>query len=251
MTEAKPPVFRRIIDIVNHTESDGGRVRVALEDDYHHFRVQVDYSNGRVLDVSGEAFRSPYTICGEANAVLPQLRGMALSPNSVAAARFGDQRQHCTHMLDEAGLAVAAAANGIARRRYEIEVPRHIDGCTHARLWRDGTQYLEWDVREYTIESPPPYAGLNLGRGMSRWVQDNLNDEQAEAALVLRRCAMISLGRLHNLDLEVHAKSSGFCYAQQAHRAEQALRVKGSTLDFSDKRGALIASDRNWLDESA
>lgn len=245
------PVFRRTIEISNHVKVDGGRVRVALEDDYHHFRVQLDYADNHVSDATGEAFRTPYTACGGATAVLTQLQGMPLTTDSVAVTRYGDQRQHCTHMLDEAGLAIAAAAAGTPHRLYHIEVPRHVDGVTHPRLWRNGEPLLQWAVSDNVIESPPPYEDLPLGAGMSRWVQDNLEPDIAEAALVLRRCAMIALGRLRNLDLEKHARNSGHCYAQQPHRAEHALRVKGSTLDFSNHRDDLIASDRSWLDQLA
>ncbi|MNV97966.1 hypothetical protein D3C71_1931600 [compost metagenome] len=69
----------------------------------------------------------------------------------------------------------------------------------------------------------------------------------AEAALLLRRCTLISMGRAYNLDEQVHAMSTGLCYSQQSERAEQALRMKGSTLDFSDKPLKLCAQDQKWL----
>jgi hypothetical protein len=209
----------------------------------------VNYAEDHVTHASGEAFRTPYTVCGSAAAVLHQLQGMPISKNPIAVVRYVDQRQHCTHMLDEAGLAIAAAAAGIKNRLYEIEVPRHRNGLTHPRLWRDKEKLLEWTVRDNVIESPPPFTGRPLGAGMSRWAQENLETDIAEATLVLRRCAMIALGRLRNLDLETHANSSGHCYAQQPIRAHNALRVQGSTVDFSDNRRALIASDRDWLDQ--
>lgn len=241
------PAFRRTIKIVNHIHNGFGCARVALEDDYHHFRVQVEYANGFVTEVTGEAFRTPYTLCGQAVAVLPTLRGMPLSLNPTAITRYGDQRQHCTHMLDEAGLAITAAAGKIQQRLYEIEVPRHINGVTRPRLWRDQVLLLEWTVESNVIQSPATFAGVSIGRGMSRWTQNNLDSEAAEAALLLRRCAMISLGRLHNLDLEKHASSSGHCFVQQPDRAARALRIKGSTLDFSSNPADLIATDQTWL----
>ena len=251
MKDSTIPVFRRKIEIVNHAEGNRGCVRVALEDDYHHFRVQVEYADNQVTHATGDSFRAPYTLCGSAAVVLQQLQGMPLSGNPVAVTRYGDQRQQCTHMLDEAGLAIAAAAAGREHRLYEIEVPRHVNGITHPRLWRDGEPLLEWTVKDNVIESPAPYSGLPLGSGMSRWVLSNLETDLAEAALVLRRCAIIAQGRLRNLDLETHARSTGHCYAQQPHRAQKALRVKGSTLDFSNDRDHLIASDRYWLDNVA
>lgn len=70
---------------------------------------------------------------------------------------------------------------------------------------------------------------------------------EAEAALLLRRCTAIAVGCSRNLDLQVHAKSTGYCFAQQPRRAEQALRVLRSTLDFSATPGLLCADEQNWL----
>lgn len=241
------PVFRRSIAIVNQAEHNAGRVRVALEDDYHHFRVEIRYKNNAVTHAAGEALRTPYTLCASAASVLQRLEGMPLSRNPVAVTLHDDQRQYCTHMLDEAGLAIAAAAAGTTQRLYEIEVPRHVEGMTRPTLLRDGKKLLAWTVRNNVIEAPPPYSGLPLGKGMSRWAQKFLDSDTAEAVLVLRRCAMISLGRLYNLDEEIHARSTGHCYVQQPHRAPNAFRMKGSTQDFSDRKSDLISSDRQWL----
>jgi hypothetical protein len=82
---------------------------------------------------------------------------------------------------------------------------------------------------------------------MARWAFNNLSEEEAEAALLLRRCTQISLGRLNNLDAQVHASSTGRCYSQQPARAKQALRIKGSTWDFSEAASALCIDDQNWL----
>lgn len=67
------------------------------------------------------------------------------------------------------------------------------------------------------------------------------------AALLLRRCTLISLGRMNNLDAQVHASSTGRCYSQQPVHAPQALRIKGSTWDFSETAGMLCQDDQAWL----
>jgi len=74
-----------------------------------------------------------------------------------------------------------------------------------------------------------------------------LSVDEAEAAIALRRCVMISLGRHKPLDTWVHAVASGHCYAQQPVRAEQALRMVGSTWDFSGRADDLCADDAAWL----
>ena len=245
----KRPSFRRVIDIRTAGDVHSGEARVALEDDYHHFRVQLTFAHGRLSHASGTALRTPYTVCGDASAELQQLTGMPLEADCSAVTQFTNQRMHCTHMLDEAGLGIACAARGIKHRRYDIEVPRHINGVTQAALHRDGSRVLCWDLEDDHIHGPAPYDGLPIGRGFSRWDAINLDQDVQEAALVLRRCAMISLGRLRNLDREIHARPSGHCFAQQPNRAEQALRIVGSTQDFSKRSNELCAADRPWLDE--
>ncbi|MFU7548426.1 hypothetical protein ACM9NK_30875, partial [Pseudomonas paraeruginosa] len=81
------------------------------------------------------------------------------------------------------------------------------------------TTLLSWDVHGSTIEGPPPYCGVNLREGMARWALNHLSEEEAEAALLLRRCTLISLGRMNNLDAQIHASSTGRCYSQQPARA--------------------------------
>ncbi len=223
-------------------------MRAAVEDDFHHFRVEVRCSDGRVEQVGGDAPRHPYTLCKSATAELARLVGMPLSETAHAVTRFTDATEQCTHLLDLAGLAIAAAARGTGRLQYDIVVPqRPHHGRTHPLLWRDGTLVLEWDVADTVIEAPAPYAGIDLRHGMAKWALSTLSSQDAEAALVLRRATVISVGRIKNLDAQVHAAPNGSCFAQQPRRAEQALRVVGSTLDFSASAKPLCAADAGWL----
>jgi hypothetical protein len=240
-------VFRRRVDIIATSARDAGEVRAALEDDFHHFRVRVRHRAGVVTDIAGEALRHPYTLCAQACDQLPQLLDMRLDRVAHSVTRQTDASHQCTHLLDLAGLAIAAAARGTPERRYDIEVAQRINHRTQAVLIRDHDELLSWAVNGTMLEGPSPYTGLNLREGMARWALGNLTDEMAEAALLLRRCTLISMGRAYNLDEQVHAMNTGLCYSQQAERAGQALRMKGSTLDFSDRQLQLCAQDQQWL----
>lgn len=222
-------------------------MRAALEDDFHHFRVALLHRNGIVAKVSAEAPRHPFSACPEASAALAGLVGMVLDPIANSVSRHTDASLQCTHMFDLAGLAIALAARGDEYRRYDIEVPRYEDGRTQARLTRDDGFQLKWNVQDSCILSPAPYTGVNIREGMARWALSTLPADESEAALVLRRCAIISLGRHKDIDQEVHARPSGRCYAQQPERAHQAIRIVGSTWDFSERRGALCRDDIEWL----
>lgn len=240
-------VFRRRIIIESRRGGPGGEARAALEDDFHHFRVLVRHEQGHVTHVEGGAPRHPYTACADARGQLAQLVGMALDAVASSVHRVTDPAAQCTHLLDLAGLAVAAASRGTGRRQYDIEVPDRIDGRTQARLARDGQPLLCWDLLDQRIVGPQPGVDVSLREGFARWALSSGSVDDGEAAVALRRCAVISLGRTKKLDLQIHAQPLGWCYAQQPERAEQALRVVGSMLDFTSGAEPLCASDVPWL----
>lgn len=241
--------FKRRVVIVHRALSQGGEARAVLEDDFHHFRVVVRHEVEHVVHVEGEALRTPYTLCQGALAPLKQLVGMRLGTVASAVARATDASLQCTHLLDLAGLAIAAAAAGRARRQYDIDVPDRVDGVTAPRLQRDGRPLLSWQVRDATLTAPTACAGVSLRQGFARWALGTLGADEAEAAIALRRCALISLGRQKNLDAQSHAMPTRRCYAQQPERATLALRVVGSTWDFTTRADVLCADDAAWLDE--
>ncbi len=242
--------FRRRIELANHSAGGAGQVRAVLEDDFHHFRVAVDYRDGRVTAANGQAVRHPFTACPGAAGALDALSGMALDRIAQSVTLHTDATQQCTHMFDLAGLAVAVAARGDTRRLFDIEVPRHVEGRSRATLARDGVPVLDWEVEGSAILGPAPYGGVDMRAGLARWALATLPEQEAEAALVLRRCALIALGRLKDIDKEPHAHLTGRCYAQQPHRAPQAIRIVGSTWDFTEKPEALCIDDHAWLDDA-
>tara|TARA_R100000306_G_C4309716_1_gene109507 strand:+ start:30 stop:491 length:462 start_codon:yes stop_codon:yes gene_type:complete len=150
-------------------------------------------------------------------------------------------------MLDLAGLAIAAASRRDSRLIYDITVPMRNAGRTTATLMRNGKPYLEWEVEGTIILKPSLFEGVDLTHGMASWAIKNLNPEMSEAALILRRSVIISRGREHDLDLQDHARPTGVCFSQQPVRAAQAIRVKGSTLDFTNSPEKLCLQDQDWL----
>ncbi|MRV70526.1 DUF2889 domain-containing protein [Duganella sp. FT92W] len=240
--------FRRSIHIATRLEGPGtGSARAALEDDFHHFRVELAFAAGVVARAHGSGLRIPYTGCAAAGAALAGLAGMRLDSVANSVTRATDASQQCTHQLDLAGLALAAAARGISARRYDIDVPRRIGKQTSGRIDRDGVTVLDWRIDGETIVAPQEHAGVSLRDGFARWALTSLPEDVAEAALILRRCLMISRGRERDLDVLPHAEPSGRCFAQQPQRAVTALRVVGSTWDFTERAGELCAEDRAFL----
>lgn len=238
--------FRRRVEIVSSGQPERGEVRAALEDDFHHFRVCLRHEHGVLSHVTGQALRYPYSACPEAIEPLHALAGMALSPIAHSVTRQTDARHQCTHLLDLAGLAVAAALRPVQLRRYDIQVPARVAGRTRASLLLNGQPLLEWQVNGAIIEGPEPFTGVNIREGMARWALNTLSSELAEAALLLRRCTMISIGKALYLDSQIHASSTDRCYSQQTVRAPRALRMKGSTWDIASNE-SLCSTDQAWL----
>lgn len=225
-----------------------GVARAAVEDDFHHFRLSVHHAHGKVTRIEPRSFRHPYSLCPDAGARLCELVGAALTPRAADVFRLTEPRQQCTHQFDLAAFAVAAAARG-SGRCYRARVPDPVEGRTQATLWSNDEKVLVWDVEGYALAGPAPYAGLELGRGFTDWVTKNLDDEEAEAALVLRRGVFVSRGRgmREYLDKQTHAPSRGGCWVHQPGRAEAAKREVGSWRDFSGRAHDLTASDEAWL----
>lgn len=239
------PALHRVIRIAGRANE----TRVALEDDFHHFRVAVHHDGTRVTAVSSESPRTPYSLCPAAGAQLQELVGMLLTTDLPSVIRHTDARLQCTHQYDLAAIGITAAARGTTSRRYDITIPDAVAGNLLARLQRDGDTILEWGITDYAITSPQAFAGRGLGAGFTEWVDRTLPDDAAEAALVLRRGVFISRGRgmAAYLDAQPTATPQGGCWVKQAGNAERARREIGSTLDFTGRSAALTQDDEAWL----
>ena len=161
------------------------------------------HHDGRVVTAcEGEAVRYPWVTCPGATALVGQLAGMPLAPNSTAVGRHADVGEQCTHLFDLAGLGVAHAWAGRERRDVRDRRPRPFGDLDHAAgdgARRDAT-ILAWTVDGDTIVAPEPFAGRSLRSGFMAWAEDALDTDTAEAAIVLRRATMISWGRAVGLD---------------------------------------------------
>ena len=244
-TRATGGAMHRVIRI----RATPGMVRAVVEDDFHHFRILLRHDGRAVTGMTSQALRAPYTLCQGAEVRLRLLEGVALTDDPTALARLLDAREQCTHQFDIAVLAIAMAARGEGTRRYHAVVNDPEDGRYRAMLTRDGASVLDWALEGTMILGPQPYAGRSTGSGFTAFVASELDGDQAEAALVLRRTVFIAAGRgMHDwLDLLPHAPASGGCWVQQPTRNTQGLRIRGSIQDFSDRAELLTSADDAWL----
>jgi hypothetical protein len=236
-------IFRRRIELQGTQTSVEGD----LEDDFHRFGVRLEHDGRQVVRIAGVARRHPWATCPGALSPLERLAGMPLAAASSAVRRWTDPRAQCTHLLDLAGLAVAHAAAGRARRGYEVEIPDRVAGRSRARLARDGAALLEFEIEHGVIVYPEPFAGqASFGGGFGRWAEANLEPDLAEAAIVLQRACGIAMGRQWDMDQVpgawvFGALTGGACHTFGARVVEDAARVLGSQRDFTDAPERLLA----------
>lgn len=272
-----PGMYRRRIRI---RTIDEHRATGELEDDFHHFRVDITHDGSVVTAIDGIGYRGPWTTCLDAGVPLQEVVGTTLttSPSALAAI---DARRNCTHMFDLAGLVVTHAARGASdKRRYDpgerrydiaITVP-DADALTvesvaeggpigqrepatapasetrTARLFRDGELVHDWTLVDGEIAAPADWVGAPLRRKFIPWAGERFagDDEGAEAAIVLRRALDISRGRSMDLDELPSAEPllavmEGVCHSMGSAIAPVAIRMKGSARDFTDQPELLLA----------
>jgi hypothetical protein len=235
MSTLRPGVFRRGIAI----RTSPGIARADVEDDAHRYGALIRHDGVRVEAVEGFALRTPWSACAGAVPALQRLLGMPLSPSPAAVYEHTASSEQCTHLFDVAGLAIAHAARGIARRRYEVDVPV-VDRTSprQATLRRDGVEALCWTVQGRSeLIGPPPFVGLDI-RTILEWARrEGLDADAFEAIVVLRRAWLVSGCRNFQLDDLPTATAGtvrlGACHVYRAGVVETARRNIGTTLDFT------------------
>jgi hypothetical protein len=211
-----------------------GRQQSAMEDDYHSFVVAILHDGETIRGVEVESHRTPWATCPMAAEALKALEGQALATGVRLSAET--RVMGCTHMLDQAGLAIAHAGRGTLSLEYRMQVEAGPDGAVRAELARNGAPLLDWRVVKGVIEGGDlggiPIATL-LRHGPKR-----LSPDEMEAAMALRRAMHVAGARAIDMDSVPTAGSinSGLaptCYSLRHEMRPSALRNKGSMRDWS------------------
>ena len=241
MSNPVTPCLRRRIVM----QSSDHRAVAGLEDDFHHFIVTIEHDGHVVTDIGAQALRTPWTICGDAASMLPRFIGLKIATAPAIDPKLLDYHRHCTHQYDLAALAIAQAAR-VGTRQYDIEIPDSATKEKTASLFRNGELYWEWHLQRSEFIAPSRFAGLNL-RSIGEWAKANLDDDEREALMVLRRGFMISGGRHTPLDQlddnasDIFKGMAGACFAYQPEKLGKAKRNKGTTHDFTETPNKLLA----------
>lgn len=231
----RPGIYRRRIQIA----TGPGVAWALLEDDPHCYRVTIEHDGECVIAARCDVIRKPWDLCGQASDNLARLTGMRLSGDALAARGFTDAAQQCTHMFDAASLAIAHAARGIERRRYDISVECFaVAAPRRVQLSIDDELALDAVIEDHVFVAPEHLRGVPA-KGLYEWArQRDMAVDESEAIWILRRAIYISSNRLgildeHEFAIEV-SPGMGACFVYQPGVADRARRVTGSTSDFSD-----------------
>jgi len=240
--------FRRATEIVG---IDRQLATAEVEDDHHHFRVEVEARDGVIARVSGTAVRRPWTMCALAVAELQKLVGAPLSEDPTAVLGYANIRLQCTHLFDLAGLAVAALGRGqVGLRRYDMTVTPLSEGRWRAEIDRDDGLRHDWTVLLGEIAEPEALAGKSLKAPFSDWARSWFDADGFEAALLLRRAIFVGKFR-HLFDLDKRESAAegryniGGCFVLQPGRVADAKRIKGATTSFPLEGPGPLARDHN------
>src|SRR4051812_33935746 len=182
--------FRRRLDLRRSATT----VDAEIEDHIHHVGVRVTHDGERVTAIEGKAVRLPWSPCPAAVVLLDELVGAMIGE----LPRVLDPRQHCTHLLDLARMAIRFAADPVEHRRVEVAV------------WG-------WNTADPRVE-----------------VRSDPEGDAPEIDLFVRRATWMAPSRGVDLDaldtLDQARITAGACYSAQPERINLARRNRGSSL---------------------
>ena len=250
-------LYRRKIDL--HAP-DPSTVVGWMEDDFHHFGLKLVHDGCVVKSIEASSPRHPWTTCPGGLMEIRMLEGQALFQRASDIGQLIDMRQQCTHLFDLAGLAVAHAARGLTRRRFEIEMPgREVTardstglfalafGPTVISLTRDGVHAMTWEIDADMITGPEPYAGHSMQTGFRLWTESMPLDE-AECANILRRSVMVGSSRKQSMSHIANATQMnmpGACFTFQPLQISKAVFHPSSRQDFTHRPGDMLKNIAN------
>lgn len=231
--------YRRVI-----FEVEPGLCRVAMEDEHHRFELAVGHDGEQITSVHSQAKRTPWSVCPQAERQLQAFVGQPLRQRISSRLPGIDAKQQCTHQYDLLTVALAQALLP-GRREYVSRVRGAMHEYRHAELFLDGRQLLDWRLRGTRIDSQDVFDQRDL-RDLMGWAEAELDDPTLEALYVQRRAVMVAASKGYNLDLVPNAgvamrARAGACFVFQPERADQALRMRGSTRDDVQQAADLLS----------
>lgn len=187
---------RRRVDLIN----ESSRTSARLSDPFHEMECQVIHDGQHVTDLTGIMHRFPTTLCPGATSIVRSLVGASIHRPIEQRYAPGVLTRNCTHLFDLACLAVVHTARPGSTRIYEAIVPDELNEPVTAEVYRDGLRVHAWTVRRGVVTSSGAAANLPLLGGFLAKACSVFSGDDLEAALVLARTYLISLGRPYDTE---------------------------------------------------
>lgn len=209
------------------------------EDDNHAFRIRLSITDNIVRDIDAETLRVPMSTCSGASVKLREIIGTTVTQNPRALGAEHNPKSHCTHLFDLAGLAICHHSKPVAQRCFDIVIQDEKEGVMHCAVSLNDKIIFDWQVKQQVINNEGPWKGVNVQKGFSAWVMDNLGGDEAEAALSLSRAYFISITRRvlveKNAGMAIanDLMPKGVCFTYSPPSVETAYRLHETTRDFT------------------
>jgi hypothetical protein len=243
-------IFRRRIRLSREGDTRNGQVHGALEDCNHGFQSTVFYDNGCVTEIKPQFMRIPFTTCDGAWQPLQKLLGASVSSSTAELLAIAPPLSNCTHLHDLTLLVIAHSQRDASVVQYDVEVTDANQGISDLRLWRsanNGDKQLihHWQSSNYAISSPAELKDKPLFMGFSRWANENFSGIENEAAFVLQKGNLVSIGRM--LDVEAMTGSRAIdendrvaCFTYSPENSSNAIRTGNTVRDFTRDEEKLL-----------
>lgn len=228
-------VFNRRIKLVQSE----GCLNGELEDCNHGFRVSVHHHNGVITDIKPEFKRIPFTSCGGAEEPLRELIGMPLGASISALIQRAAPVKNCTHLYDLTLWTIQHSQREEDEVIFDVVVTDAVEGVSNLTVSRNGVVQHDWQAKNGYLLSPESLEGKSLFKGFYQWVNETFSSLELEAALVLQKGNLVSIGRMIDLasltggraidETERHA-----CHTYSPDNNKTAIRLADTERDFTD-----------------
>lgn len=242
--------YRRRIRLVRNGDARQGHVHGALEDCNHGFQSTVFYVNGKVTDIQPEFERIPFSTCDGAYRPLQNLIGALTASTPAELLAIAPPLSNCTHLHDLTLLAIAHSQRHETVVQYDIEVTDAIAGISRLRVWRTAdacTKQLihEWQSFNLAICSPPELKDKPLFFGFSRWANERFQSIENEAAFILQKGNLVSIGRMLDVANMTGSRAKDendrvACFTYSPENSANAYRIAGTVRDFTNTEEQLL-----------
>lgn len=228
--------LRRRILLRKHNDA----VIAELEDNHHAFRIRLFHDKKKVTAINGDALRYPNNTCPGSLDLFNRLIGVELDRGPKAFSDNTEARAFCTHLFDLACLAYTHATRQELTREYHAIVEDEREGIVKASVLINDQVIHAWDLKNNIIQNKGQMQGVSPHTGFMRWVMQNLQGDQQEAAIVLAKAVFVAFSRrvdtshVAGTQLVNGIMPKDICYTYRSPVMEQAFHLPDTVKDYSD-----------------